>query len=165
MDALADALKSGHLAGAAADVFPAEPKASGENVFESVLQGCPNTILTPHVGGSTMEAQRAIGLEVSSAFKAFINGGATTGAVNFPTVEMPLKPTSHRILNAHRNEPGVLSMINKCLSDVGANITSQVLGTDENVGYVLIDMNKEVSAEVVNLLRGASFNVKTRVLW
>lgn len=165
VDALAAALKSGHLGGAAVDVFEPEPAGNGEKQFECALQGCPNTILTPHIGGSTMEAQRMIGLEVSSAFKAFINQGGTTGSVNFPTLELPLKPGAHRIMNMHRNEPGVLSKINNLMAECGANITAQLLGTDENIGYVIIDLNKEVSKEVVAQLRAMSSDVKTRVLW
>lgn len=163
--ALAAALRSGHLGGAAVDVFPVEPAGNGEAVFESVLRGCPNTILTPHIGGSTMEAQRAIGLEVAASFKLFINQGSTTGAVNFPALELPLKPTAHRILNMHRNEPGVLSKINNLLADAGANVTAQLLGTDEHIGYVIVDLNKEVSKDVLEMLRNMSFDVKTRVLW
>lgn len=162
---LAAALTSGQLGGAAVDVFPSEPKASGENVFESELCGCPNTILSPHIGGSTMEAQRAIGLEVAASFKSFINQGATSGAVNFPSMELPMKPSAHRILNFHKNEPGVLSQINNILAEVGANIISQILGTQEDVGYVIIDINKEVSAEVVQRLRDQPFDIKTRVLF
>lgn len=112
-----------------------------------------------------MEAQRAIGLEVAASFKQFINQGSTTGSVNFPALELPLKPGSHRILNMHRNEPGVLSKINNLLADAGANVTAQLLGTDENVGYVIVDLNREVSKEVVQLLRDMPFDVKTRILW
>lgn len=158
-------LQSGHLGGAAVDVFPSEPAGNGEAVFETELRGCPNTILTPHIGGSTMEAQRAIGLEVAASFKAFINQGSTTGAVNFPSLELPLKPKSHRILNMHRNEPGVLSKINNLLSEAGANVNAQLLGTDENIGYVIIDLNREVSRDVVQMLREMPFDVKTRVLF
>mmetsp|Transcript_43331 Transcript_43331/g.107040 ORF Transcript_43331/g.107040 Transcript_43331/m.107040 type:complete len:409 (-) Transcript_43331:139-1365(-) len=162
--ALAAALKSGHLQGCAVDVYPTEPAKNAEGVFTSPLQGCPNTILTPHIGGSTIEAQRAIGLEVANAFKAFINTGATTGAVNFPNLELPLKPGAHRILNMHKNVPGVLSKINNLLHSVDANVTAQLLGTDENIGYVIIDVNKEVSGDVLSMLQKESFDVKTRVL-
>lgn len=106
-----------------------------------------------------------IGLEVSSAFKAFINTGGTVGSVNFPQLELPIKAGAHRILNMHKNEPGVLSKINQMLADVGANILAQLLGTDEHIGYVIIDLNKDVSKEVLERLSAMSFNVKTRVLW
>ena len=126
--ALARALRSGHLAGAAADVFPAEPDGDTDD-FASELRGMPNVILTPHVAGSTKEAQDAIGREVASALVKFINTGATTGSVNFPHVELPPLRDRHRLLNVHRNVPGVLSSINRIVADAQANIESQVLAT------------------------------------
>src|SRR5439155_21315924 len=122
-----------HLAGAAIDVYPVEPEANSD-AFASALQGLPNVILTPHIGGSTSEAQASIGREVGSALTRFVNGGATTGAVNFPLVELPQPQGSHRILNVHRNVPGVLRDINKIVSDNNANIQCQMLATDANIG-------------------------------
>jgi D-3-phosphoglycerate dehydrogenase / 2-oxoglutarate reductase len=124
--ALARALKSGHLSGAAVDVYPEEPETNSDG-FVTELQGLPNVILTPHIGGSTEEAQEAIGREVATSLLKFFRAGATTGAVNFPNVESPLVPGTHRILNVHRNVPGVLRDINRIVSDLNANIHAQVL--------------------------------------
>ncbi len=108
--------KSGHLGGAAIDVFPEEPETNSDG-FKTQLQGLPNVILTPHIGGSTAEAQEAIGREVATALIKFVNSGTTTGAVNFPHVELPMTPGTHRILNVHRNVPGVLRDINRIVTD------------------------------------------------
>src|SRR5690606_28095599 len=115
IEALAEALKSGHLAGAAIDVYPREPEGNGQGV-ESPLRGLPNVLLSPHIGGSTQEAQENIGREVGGVLIKFVNSGTTTGAVNFPQVEPPAQEGRHRILNVHRNVPGVLSRINKIVS-------------------------------------------------
>jgi D-3-phosphoglycerate dehydrogenase len=162
--ALAKALKSGHLAGASADVFPEEPE-SNTDAFKTDLRGLPNVILTPHVGGSTEEAQEAIGKEVMSALIKFVNTGATTGAVNFPQVEPPPQKDRHRILNVHRNVPGVLGKINSIVSDVQANIEGQILLTDANIGYLLMDLNHEVSEEVRQQMAALPTNIRTRVLY
>merc|ERR1712046_490614 len=111
------------MGGCAVDVFPKEPKANGEGLFSTPLQGCPNTILTPHIGGSTEEAQEAIGVDVSSAMIKFINTGLTTGAVNFPELELMQKPGVHRMLHVHQNIPGVLTEVNSAIAAVGANVT------------------------------------------
>src|SRR5262249_2310126 len=132
--ALAKALEGGHLAGAAIDVFLVEPE-SNEQSFSSELQELFNVILTLHIGGSTSAAQEVIGREVASALTKFMNGGATTGAVNFPQIELPHEPGTHRILNVHRNVPGVLGDINGIVSGLCANIHSQLLATDANIGY------------------------------
>jgi D-3-phosphoglycerate dehydrogenase len=162
--ALAKALKAGHLAGASADVFPEEPE-SNTDAFKTDLRGLPNVILTPHVGGSTEEAQEAIGKEVMSALIKFVNTGATTGAVNFPQVEPPPQKNRHRILNIHKNVPGVLGRINSIVSDVQANIEGQILLTDANVGYLLMDLNHEVSEEVRQQMSALPTNIRTRVLY
>lgn len=162
--ALANALRSGKLAGASADVFPEEPEGNTDT-FATDLRGLPNVILTPHVGGSTEEAQEAIGREVASALIKFVNTGATTGAVNFPQVEPPPQNTRHRLLNVHRNVPGVLSRINRIVSDVQANIESQILATDPNIGYLLMDLNREVSDEVRSQMAKLETNIRTRVLY
>jgi D-3-phosphoglycerate dehydrogenase len=165
LPALARALQSGHLSGAAVDVFPAEPDSNTDD-FASELRGLPNVILTPHVGGSTTEAQEAIGREVMTAVVRFVNTGATAGAVNFPQVDPPpARQGRHRLLNAHRNVPGVLANINRIVSDVQANIESQILATDPHTGYLVMDLNSEVSEEVRRLMCALDTNIRTRVLY
>ena len=163
--ALAEALKSGHLAGAAIDVYPEEPEANSSDGFKSPLQGLPNVILTPHVGGSTSEAQSAIGREVASALVKFVNTGSTTGAVNFPVVEAPELRGAHRILNVHRNVPGVLRDINRIVSDLNANIQAQVLATDPSIGYLIMDIDKDVSNDVRKAIAALETNIRTRILY
>ncbi|KYF72356.1 phosphoglycerate dehydrogenase [Sorangium cellulosum] len=162
--ALAEALKSGHLAGAAIDVYPEEPESNSDG-FRTELQELPNVILTPHIGGSTEEAQEAIGREVSRAVTQFATTGATTGAVNFPTVELPPLKGTHRVLNVHRNVPGVLRDVNRIVSDVNANIDSQVLSTDANIGYLIMDLSQDVSAEVGRRIGALETSIRTRVLY
>ncbi|QDW67515.1 phosphoglycerate dehydrogenase [Luteimonas granuli] len=139
IDALAAALESGHVGGAAIDVFPVEPKGNDE-AFESPLTRFDNVILTPHVGGSTLEAQDNIGLEVAAKLVRYSDNGSTLSAVNFPEVTLPGHEGSQRILHIHRNVPGVLSRINEVFSQAGLNIDGQYLRTDANVGYVVIDV-------------------------
>ena len=162
--ALAEALVSGHLAGAAIDVFPEEPEGDADG-FASGLGGLPNTILTPHIGGSTAEAQAAIGREVATSLIKFVKSGATTSAVNFPQVEVPPAPGAHRILNMHRNVPGVLRDINRIVSDRNANIRAQVLATDASVGYVVIDLDQDVSDDVKDDISKLQASIKTRILY
>jgi len=162
--ALAAALRSGHVAGAAIDVFPVEPE-SNDDPFATDLQGIPNVILTPHVGGSTAEAQEAIGREVAVALTKFVNQGATTGAVNFPEVELPETAGTHRVLNVHRNVPGVLRDINRIVSDLKANIHSQHLSTDANIGYLIMDLDQDVSDAVHDAIGNLSTNLRTRILY
>lgn len=162
--ALVDALQRKHLAGAAIDVYPEEPESNSDG-FQSPLRGLPNVILTPHIGGSTMEAQAAIGREVATALTKFVNSGATTGAVNFPQIELPPVRNTHRILNVHRNVPGVLRDINKIVSDMNANIHSQVLSTDANIGYLIMDLDQDVSNEVRKRIAALETNIKTRILY
>jgi len=162
--AVADALRSKHLAGAAFDVFPEEPQSSGDP-FANELQGLANVILTPHIGGSTEEAQEAIGREVAASLVKFVNTGSTTSAVNFPQIDAPLLSGRHRILNVHRNVPGVLSAINKVVSDVKANIEGQVLATDPQIGYLVMDLDRTVSEEVRSQVAALDNNIKTRILY
>ncbi len=162
---LASALKSHHIAGAAIDVFPTEPSSNNEK-FVSELQGIENVILTPHIGGSTEEAQAAIGVEVAESFLSFVRAGNTRGAVNFPNVDLPvLHADSHRLLNVHQNVPGVLSDINKIVSDLGANIQAQYLSTDSKIGYLVMDMEKGSADLVSNRVAGLKTSIQTRVLY
>jgi len=164
LPALAEAIKSGHLAGAAVDVYPEEPEANTDS-FATPLRGLRNVLLTPHIAGSTSEAQAAIGREVGAGLVKFVNAGATTGAVNFPQLELqPVKGT-HRILNAHRNVPGVLRDINRIVSELGANIHSQILSTDPEVGYLIMDLDQDVSREVKNSVAALPTSIKTRILY
>ena len=153
------------MGGAAVDVYPDEPEANSAEGFKSELQGLPNVILTPHVGGSTEEAQGAIGTEVSVSLIKYINQGATTGAVNFPQVELPAAPGKHRVLNVHKNVPGVLRDINKAVSDLHANIHAQMLSTDSDIGYLVMDLDQDVSNDVRKAVAALSTSIKTRILY
>jgi D-3-phosphoglycerate dehydrogenase len=160
---LAQALSSGHLGGCAIDVFPVEP-ASNKEKFQSPLQGLPNVILTPHIGGSTEEAQYSIGLEVAESFIRFFKIGSTSGAVNFPQVDLPFTKNVQRIINVHLNQPGILGEINQVVSKAGANITSQYLSTDDKIGYLVMDFEnidaKGLNEEIQKLKR----SIRTRVV-
>lgn len=162
--ALAAALKSGHLAGAAVDVFPQEP-AGHVLDFKSELQNCPNTILTPHIGGSTEEAQLAIGIEVASKIADFVNRGVTLGSVNTPNVsaKKSLAVGHTRVLCMHKNTPGVMREINRILS--GANIASQNLETGSGIGYLIVDLESETSEEINNALNTMPHNIRSRMLY
>jgi D-3-phosphoglycerate dehydrogenase len=162
--ALAAALKEGRLAGAAIDVFPEEPESNSDG-FLTELQGLPNVILTPHIGGSTEEAQVAIGSEVSTSLIKFLRMGATTGSVNFPNVELPPTANTHRILNVHRNVPGVLRDINKIVSDLNANIHAQVLSTDAAIGYLVMDLDQDVSETVCRAIADLKTDIQTRIVF
>jgi len=162
IDAAAAALRSGHLAGAAFDVYPEEPAAVGDP-FVTPLQGCRNTILTPHVGGSTEEAQVAIGREVAQKMIGYINAGLTLGSVNLPELSLPKAKQSHRILNIHRNQPGVLKEVNHQLSDF--NINAQMLMTKGPIGYMIIDVDKAVSKDVKERMSHIQGHIKTRILY
>ncbi len=162
--ALAAAIRGGRLAGAAIDVYPEEPETNSDG-FESELRGLANVILTPHIGGSTVEAQAAIGREVATSLVRYIDAGSTAGSVNFPQVEPALIPGTHRVLNAHRNVPGVLRDINRIVSDVGANILGQVLATDADIGYLVMDIEREVSDAVSTAMAALPTNLRTRVLY
>lgn len=164
IEALAAAIASGHIGGAAVDVYPSEPESNSDG-FESALRNLPNMILTPHIGGSTEEAQEAIGREVSSALMKYVNQGATTGAVNFPQVELGMAKGAHRILNIHRNVPGVLRDINKIVSDHNANIRAQILSTDADVGYLIMDLDNDVSQDVKQAVGELPTSIKTRILF
>lgn len=164
IDALAAHLKSGHLAGAAIDVYPDEPEANTEK-FQTPIQGLSNVMLTPHIGGATEEAQANIGTEVPTTLMRFVNNGTTNQAVNFPIVDLPPTFGSHRILNVHRNVPGVLKEINRIVSEIGANIRAQTLATDAEIGYLVIDTDREFSSEVKAAIEGLNTSIKTRILY
>jgi len=165
---LVKALKSQHLAGCAIDVFPTEP-ASNKEKFVSPLQNLKNVILTPHIGGSTEEAQYAIGLEVAESFRKFLQTGTTAGAVNFPQVELSLKQNVTRIMNVHRNEPGVLGELNGYISQASANIQAQYLSTDSQIGYLVVDLEmqkaQKSSAELVQMIQSSQKSIKTRLVF
>ena len=163
VEALAAAIQSGHVGGAAIDVFPEEPE-KNDDVFASPLQRLPNVVLTPHIAGSTEEAQEAIGREVAASLVRMATAGSTSGAVNFPTVELPKSPGTHRIVNVHRNVPGVLRDINRIVSDLGANIHAQVLSTDPQLGYLLMDLDEAVSTKVADAIIALPTNIRTRIL-
>ena len=164
IDALALALKNKQLLGAAIDVFPTEPK-SNKDEFTSPLRGMDNVILTPHIGGSTMEAQANIGLEVAEKLVKYSDNGTTTSAVNFPEVALPEHPGQNRILHVHHNRPGVLSAINNVFADNGINIAGQYLRTDEKVGYVVIDLEASSSQLAVEKLSEIPGTIRCRVLF
>ncbi len=162
--ALRAAILSSHLAGAAVDVFPHEP-ASGGEPFLSELRGLRNVILTPHIGGSTEEAQRNIGIEVSDALVKFSDTGSSTGCVNLPEVELPLLKDSHRVLNIHSDVPGVLSRINGLVAAVGANINRQFLNTRNGVGYLIMDVERSLSRAIKTKIEALDTNIRTRLLF
>ena len=162
--ALAASLKSGHLGGAGVDVFPEEPE-SNDQPFTSPLCGLDNVILTPHIGGSTEEAQKNIAIEVAQKLIRYSDTGSTTGAVNFPEVELPLFNDSHRILNIHKNVPGVLRDINRIIAEMGGNIRAQYLSTQGDVGYLIIDIDQAISHEVKIRLEKLDTNIRTRILF
>jgi D-3-phosphoglycerate dehydrogenase len=164
IEALVEALKTRHIAGCAIDVFPIEPSSNKER-FISPLQNLSNVLLTPHIGGSTEEAQYAIGLEVAESFIRFLSTGSTQGAVNFPKVDVPLQKNSHRILNIHRNEPGVLGEINSVVSKAGANILAQSLATDNQIGYLIMDLEKAEAREVEREISKLKRSLRTRLLY
>ncbi len=161
--ALRQHLESGHIAGAALDVFPVEPKAQGDP-FESELRGVPNVILTPHVGGSTEEAQQDIGRFVASKLRAYAKAGTTNLSVTFPELNLPSDPARHRLAHVHHNAPGVLATINTILGDHGVNIEGQQLATRGELGYVVTDVSAEVGADVLKELAALPETVRLRQL-
>lgn len=163
IESLAQAIKSGHLQGAAVDVFPLEPK-NNDEPFKSDLQNLPNVILTPHIGGSTEEAQEAIGREVSHSLIEFTLKGMTLGSVNFPQLEIPPLSEGIRILNIHQNVPGVLGAINSLVSKSGANIRAQYLSTDPSIGYLVMDLEVKDGFDLGDQIQNLSTSLKTRVL-
>ncbi|TMN19545.1 phosphoglycerate dehydrogenase [Pseudoxanthomonas sp. X-1] len=166
IDALAEALRAGQVGGAAVDVFPVEPKGNGD-AFVSPLAGLDQVILTPHVGGSTLEAQDNIGIEVAAKLVRYSDNGSTLSAVNFPEVTLPGHEGSRRILHIHRNVPGVLSQINDVFRNQGVNIDGQFLRTDPQVGYVVIDVtaSEEQAAVLKDAMAAIEGTLRVRVLY
>ena len=162
--ALADALEARQILGAAIDVFPEEPR-SNDDPFVSPLTQFDNVILTPHVGGSTVEAQENIGREVSERLTMWSDNGSSIGSVNFPPVALPSHPGKHRLLHIHRNIPGVLSAINKVFSENGLNISAQYLQTNAEIGYVVVDTDAEHSDVALEGIRKVEGTIRTRVLF
>jgi len=164
IDALAASLESGHLHGAAIDVFPVEPKGN-DAVFSSPLTRFDNVILTPHIGGSTAEAQANIGGEVAAKLVRYSNNGSTVSAVNFPEVTLPEHTGKCRLLHIHRNVPGIIANINDRFSKAGINVASQFLQTDANVGYVVIDVDANASQVALDELSAIEGTIRCRILY
>lgn len=164
IDALAAVLESGHLSGAAIDVFPVEPKGNKEE-FVSPLRKFDNTILTPHIGGSTQEAQENIGMEVAEKLVKYSDNGTTTSSVNFPEVALPEHPGKHRLLHVHKNRPGVLSAINQIFSENQINICGQYLQTNDKVGYVVIEVDADYSDLALQQLKSIEGTIRCRVVY
>ncbi|OYU65876.1 MAG: 3-phosphoglycerate dehydrogenase [Cytophagaceae bacterium BCCC1] len=162
--ALVNAIKNGKIHGAGVDVFPEEPKTNNDP-FVSELMGLDNVILTPHIGGSTEEAQQGIGTYVPERLLEYINNGSTTGSVNFPELTLPLLQNSHRLLHVHKNVPGILAKLNNIFAKHNINITGQYLKTDETLGYVIVDIEKSYSREFVQDIKGIEETIKFRMLF
>ncbi|MBI5857373.1 MAG: phosphoglycerate dehydrogenase [Sphingobacteriales bacterium] len=163
-EALRNAILEGHIGGAAVDVFPGEPEKKGDP-FKSPLQGCPNVLLTPHIGGSTEEAQENIGEDVSLKLFNYLEKGITFGSHTVPGLSLPPHEDSHRILHIHNNIPGVLSEINTQLSNNNINILSQSLKTNNEIGYVVFDVDRQLSAKAMQLLKAVKGTIKVRMLY
>ena len=164
IQALRENVLSGKVGGCAIDVFPHEPVSNDEE-FQSEVRGLPNTILTPHIGGSTSEAQENIGNFVPGKIMDYINTGSTSNSVNFPNLTLPLLEDAHRLIHIHNNVPGILAKINHILAAHGINIVGQYLKTNETIGYVITDINKEYDKEVIKELRQIDQTIKFRVLY
>jgi len=164
IEALRDAIESNHIAGAAIDVFPEEPESKTDK-FISPLQGFKNVILTPHIGGSTEEAQVNIGNDVASKLIHFVDSGATMGSHSVPELSLPMMHNTHRLLHIHHNVPGVLSEINSMLSKMNVNIAGQYLKTNDAIGYVVLDIEKKGSEKLLSELKLVKNTIKTRLLY
>jgi len=164
LDALSAALKSGQLSGAGIDVYPIEPEKNGD-AFTSPLQHISNVLLTPHIGGSTEEAQHNIGEDVSAKLYQYLEMGITTGSLTIPEMSLPPQEGTHRILHIHNNVPGVLSEINSTMSENKINILGQYLKTNDEIGYVVLDLDKKLSKNASDLLRLVKGTIKVRVLY
>ncbi len=164
LEALSKVLEEGQLSGAAVDVYPLEPEKNGDK-FDTPLQHLSNVLLTPHIGGSTEEAQENIGDDVSNKLFQYLEMGISTGSHTIPELSLPQHPDTHRILHIHYNVPGVLSEINTQLSSHHINILAQYLKTNDNIGYVVLDVDKNLSAQAIGLLKEVKNTIKTRLLY
>jgi D-3-phosphoglycerate dehydrogenase len=164
LDALTQAIKEEHISGAAVDVYPVEPQKNGD-AFVTPLQHLPNVLLTPHIGGSTEEAQQNIGEDVSNKLFQYLEMGASIGSHTVPPISLPPQEGTHRILHIHRNVPGVLSAINTELSKHNINILAQYLKTNDEIGYVVLDVDQKISTHAFQLLRHVKETIKTRLLY
>lgn len=167
LEALAAALKDGHLMGAGVDVFPVEPKKAGEE-FKTPLQGLENVILTPHIGGSTMEAQERIGVEVARKLVDYSDVGSTIGSVNFPSVQLPERPRGTRFMHVHANRPGIMRQINDLFASQNCNVTAQYLQTDGEVGYVVVEAESEgpdMDTKLLDGLKALDGTLRARLLY
>jgi D-3-phosphoglycerate dehydrogenase len=162
--ALKEALESEHIAGAGIDVYPEEPESKGDP-FKTELQNIPNVILTPHIGGSTLEAQYNIGVDVSTKLVNLIDDGTTVGSHTVPPLNLPKQKDAHRILHIHENKPGVLSEINNLLSKMNINILGQYLKTNEYIGYVVLDVDKQYDERILEEMAKVKHTIKTRILY
>ncbi len=162
--ALKNAIQSDHLSGAGIDVYPKEPESKGEP-FISELQNLPNVILTPHIGGSTQEAQYNIGIDTSTKLIQLVDNGTTVGSHSLPPLNLPVQKNAHRILHIHENKPGVMSEINRYLSDMDINILGQYLKTNETIGYVVLDIDKHHGNKLIEELKKVKHTIKTRILY
>jgi D-3-phosphoglycerate dehydrogenase len=164
LEGLAKALQEGLISGAAVDVYPWEPEKNGDK-FQTPLQHLPNVILTPHIGGSTEEAQENIGVDVSNKLFQYLETGMTIGSHTVPPLSLPHQEGTHRILHIHKNVPGVLSEINTTLSKHNINVLGQYLKTNDEIGYVVLDVDKKLSKQALELLKGVKQTIKTRLLY
>ena len=164
LEALAEAVKSKHLAGAAVDVYPEEPEGNVDQGFQSPLQNVPNVVLTPHIGGSTVEAQEAIGREVATSLARFVKTGASAGSVNFPHVELPPTPNTSRVVHVHQNVPGVLRDVNRIVSELNANIHAQLLSTNADIGYLIMDLDQPVAQAVCDGMKRLTTTLSVRAV-
>jgi D-3-phosphoglycerate dehydrogenase len=164
LDALAQAISEGHIGGAAVDVFPNEPQSQGAS-FKTPLQGLENVLITPHIGGSTEEAQWNIGKEVAEKVVAFVDEGKTTGAINIPELSLPKMKHSRRVLNIHRNVPGVIRHLNSLLHEQGLNVKGQYLKAEEEIGYVVVDVQGTATKSQLEALKKTRETIRHRVLY
>ncbi|MFA7682353.1 MAG: phosphoglycerate dehydrogenase [Candidatus Peribacteraceae bacterium] len=164
LQALTASLANGHLAGAALDVYPAEPKSSGQS-FSSPLQEMDNVLLTPHIAGSTIEAQERIGAEVAESLISYVDTGSTASSVNFPSVTLPEYTGRHRVLHIHRNQPGVLAAANEVFAKESVNIAGQFLQTDADIGYVVTDIDQQRGTNLIEELKAIPSTIRARILY